>query len=67
VTYKLNRNIKARDLFKAEQQKMRNLDMNKVDWVCLADNKPSTKVPATTNKWIDDLHLLYTGRSADHS
>jgi len=58
VTYKLKKNVKARDLFKAERQKMRNLDMNKVDRVCLADDKPSTKVPATTNKWIDDLHLL---------
>lgn len=53
----LNRNVKARDLFKAERQKMRKVDMNKVDQVCLTDDKPLTKVPVTTNTWIDDLLL----------
>ena len=58
MTCKLNRNVKARDLFKAERQKMRNLDMNKSDPVYLAEEMPLTKVPAITNKWINDLHLL---------
>ena len=58
VADELNRNVKARDLFKAERQKLRNLDTNKIDRVCIAEDMPLTKVPATTNKWIDDLLLL---------
>jgi len=48
-------NVKATDLFEAEWQKIRNLDTNKVDQICLVDDLPFTKVTATTNKWIDDL------------
>jgi len=64
--YNLNGNVKARGLFKADWQKMRNLDTSKVDRVCLADDKPSTKVPATVNKWIEGS-VFATGRSADNS
>ena len=58
VGCKLNRNVKARDLFKADRQKLKNMDVNKNNQVCLMEEMSLTEVPATANMWIDDLHLL---------
>jgi len=52
------KNVKARDLFKAGRQRMRNVDFNKKDPIYLTEETSPTKLPASTKKWIDELNLV---------